>query len=256
MSNRRILRPRRTLIDQHPNDQTSNSINEFKLYLDILPNDILQYMFTNKYLSPELNIMWNYILSLNKAISKIPKVKMTFFYSEEEILLNYCAEKGYIKILQWALHKNMKFSVNVCSEAARGGHLKILKWLRSNRCPWYKDVCSNAAEGGHIEILQWLRSNGCPWNGRTCSGAAGGGHLEILKWARENGCPWDEHVCSSAAIGGHLEVLKWLQSNGAPWDKPHCERIAEGETLDWIKQQNEFLQANVGVSNNETIINE
>ena len=49
--------------------------------------------------------------------------------------MNYCAEKGYEKILQWALHKNMKLTSHLCSIAASGGHLEILKWLRSNGCP-------------------------------------------------------------------------------------------------------------------------
>ena len=81
---------------------------EYKLYLDILPNDILQYMFINEYLSPKLNIMWNNIASLNKAILRIPKNLIADNYnSGEEILMNYCVEKGYMKILQWEIHNNV-----------------------------------------------------------------------------------------------------------------------------------------------------
>ena len=42
-------------------------------YLDIIPNDILHYIIKKEYLSLKLNIMWNEIPSLNKAILKIPK---------------------------------------------------------------------------------------------------------------------------------------------------------------------------------------
>ena len=163
---------------------------QYKSYLDIIPNDILHYMLINEYLSPKLNIMWKYISSLNKAILKIPNNSIKDnCYSDEEILMNYSAEKGYIKILQWAINKNMKLTVNVCCYAAREGHLEVLKWLRSNRCPWNENVCCSAAEGGHIEILKWARENGCPWNEVVCSRAAWEGHIEIIKWARFNGCP-------------------------------------------------------------------
>ena len=158
---------------------------EYKLYLDIIPNDILQYMFIKQYLSPKLNIMWKYIPSLNKAILKIPKNPIKKYYTDEEILMNYSAEKGYKNILQWASHKNMKLTVDVCYYAAREGHLEVLKWLRCNGCSWNEGVCSMAALGGNIEILKWLRENGCPWNKEDCERYAEGETLEWLKQQNE-----------------------------------------------------------------------
>ena len=60
-------------ITQLPENMHSYEKNQHQLlYLDIIPNDILQYMLINEYLSPELNIMWDYLSSLNKAILRIP----------------------------------------------------------------------------------------------------------------------------------------------------------------------------------------
>ena len=58
----------------HPHlfNMNNESQYQYKLYVDIIPNDILQYMFIKQYLSPKLNIMWKNIPSLNKAILKIP----------------------------------------------------------------------------------------------------------------------------------------------------------------------------------------
>ena len=65
-------------------DMNNESQYECKSYLDILPNDILHYMFINEYLSPKLNIMWNNISSLNKEILKIPNnTRKDSFINEE-----------------------------------------------------------------------------------------------------------------------------------------------------------------------------
>ena len=72
----------------------------------------------------------------------------------------------------------------LCGHAADRGDLRLLQWARARGCPWDEGTCSNAAGAGHLEVLKWAREKGCPWHERTCSDAACDGHLRCSWGAR------------------------------------------------------------------------
>ncbi|SHO33500.1 Pseudo ankyrin repeat-like [Cedratvirus A11] len=105
----------------------------------------------------------------------------------EKFICNMAAEKGSLKVLQWARTKGYPWNARTCALAARCGHLEILQWARTNECIWDEEVCASAAEGGHLEILQWLRTNGCPWYNWICVTMANlQGHRHVSDWIKKN----------------------------------------------------------------------
>lgn len=82
-------------------------------------------------------------------------------------LMDICsaaAYGGYIKIIEWAITKNIRPGKLSYELAARNGHFELLKFLHY-KLPSLQYlnsiyVCGYAAKYGHFEILKWAHSKG------------------------------------------------------------------------------------------------
>jgi hypothetical protein len=117
-------------------------------------------------------------------------------------------------VLRWARANGAPCSylARVCEAAAQKGHLRIVQWARRNNVPW-GSTCASAALGGQLAVLRWARRNGAPWDEGTCWFAALCGHTQLLKWARSNGAPWQREACLTCARRGNfVEMEQWILS--------------------------------------------
>jgi hypothetical protein len=118
-----------------------------------------------------------------------------------------CYEAAYhnkINILRYFVEVlEFEYSDIIFDYAAEGGNIKILKYLlkRSScdlsiRAWWSTSTTASAAETGQLKTLKWLRKKLCNWDVSTSYNAVVNNQIETLKWAIENGCPVDEVLFS------------------------------------------------------------
>ena len=101
-------------------------------------------------------------------------------FSYVSYVINFCAARGYLHILQW---------MRMPSE-------------RPSEIPgWSNWTCAVAALNGHLHVLEWLRNPVSPDGKQLPCGP----------------CPWDERVCAAAALNGQVEVLEYLYEAEAPY---------------------------------------
>ena len=117
----------------------------------------------------------------------------------------------------------------VCEYSAAKGSVRLLKWTRENNLAVSAFTCQHAAVCGHLPALQYLHENGCPWDSLTCAFAAGNGHLPALQYSHENGCPWEGNTCWHAAHSKHWECLQYAVDNKCQgWEtyaKEHAKHL-------------------------------
>ena len=123
---------------------------------DNIPREILEFIVG---FLGDVVPLWHVSKYLRFAVSG--KLKVDLLWSKKD----YCgivAEKGYLKLLQWALENGCARNNDICAKSAKGGHLEVLKWARNNGCDWDSKVTYYARVYNHLEILQWAIENGCP----------------------------------------------------------------------------------------------
>ena len=83
----------------------------------------------------------------------------------------------------------------VCDYAAFRGSVRLLKWARENNLAWSTHTCCNAAINGHLPVLQYLHENGCPWDWCTCMYAVHYKRWDCLQYAVDNKCRmWEDYA--------------------------------------------------------------
>jgi hypothetical protein len=120
----------------------------------------------------------------------------------------YCAEYGYVTLLEWA-KPSIPHLVDLPNIAASRGQILILKWLWDQKYDFTTLTSANAA---NLEILQFLKKHGCPWSNLTPLVAAMKGRLDVLQWAVEQKCPWSRDDCLKVSIR-YPHVVEWILKN-------------------------------------------
>ena len=100
--------------------------------------------------------------------------------------------------------KEPVLNVDFSCYCAGKGYLDLLIWAIGNGCPWDEYACTYAAMKGHLEVLKWFRANGSRCNEKAFIAVAGGGHLEVVKWLVDNHRPWVKYTCRNVAISKYL----------------------------------------------------
>jgi hypothetical protein len=77
----------------------------------------------------------------------------------------YCAQHGYLSLLQWAVANGVHMNSRVSCYAAYSGHLEMLQWLIAKGCPLNSSACYYARKNNRVEVLTWLRYNVCVCRG-------------------------------------------------------------------------------------------
>jgi hypothetical protein len=211
-----------------------------------MPNHRRSYMFVkNAILSNRFSIIAYLYFEL--------KLKNVFFNSNLTTLACYV---GNFNILEWMLHKKMKFNYRAYNSAIEAGSIATLNWLKEKRVPigWIELVTVHAIECKQFKLLQWFCSNyrfqlnkwhlisalrtnsiqtalwlleqgGIQWEPQIAAEICDT-NVKLFKWVLDQGCPIDEKVCASAAFHGQLDILKLARERGCPWDVFTCKDAA------------------------------
>jgi hypothetical protein len=159
-------------------------------------------------------------------------LSLNFWFTRDvrKYLLGFCQNKsGYRrnKLDQQIIYHSHTCKLNnetvffekTLEYAAEQGYLKLLDWSRSMGWRWTTGLCESAAEVGRLDILKWLRSHPlgpAPWSESICEAAAQYGHLNVLQWAIENGALCDAYVAYIAVKDDQKDIFYWLMSTSKP----------------------------------------
>lgn len=156
--------------------------------------------------------------------------------SYEQIVCNYAASGGHLKILKYFHAKGFPINRDSMESAAYGGKIDCIAFLREIGHEWNPMAFGTAAEAGQLECIQYLYENDCPPCEWACSAAAKGGHIACLRYLLERNFP-SEGVCSAAAMKGHLDCLRLARENYPPcsWEAKTVQHAARRGCMEILK---------------------
>jgi len=124
-------------------------------------------------------------------------------------------------------HRRRTEGEHLMGVLAEKGDLRLMQWARcGERVAWDEYTTAQAALHGHIHVIQWMCFEADPpvpyakqseapaeyprpgWAGIECTAAAKAGRLDVLDWLRERDFALSSVACHEAALQGHLHVLK------------------------------------------------
>ena len=124
----------------------------------------------------------------------------------------FCAEHGYISLMQWALQYQCPWDYDAAVVAAQNGHIEFLKWATLNtHMSRSSDAITEFVKRDDLDSMEWLISNGYPICQSSSDEAALRGNKKLLKWCMERGAGCGGKTAENAAQGKHYELLKWLR---------------------------------------------
>jgi hypothetical protein len=151
------------------------------------------------------------------------------------------ATRGHLNVLQWLLAKNNDSSANFAGScvylAAKSGAQDVVAWLRPHfPSTWAYDRWVGAAAGGHLDVLQSYQRRPASMIGDAdLHEALKGGHLHTAKFLCDY--PIDSFVTMAhAASSGSIPLVEWLRTRSAPWDAQACARAARNGHLPMVQR--------------------
>ena len=170
------------------------------------------------------------------------KVHQKYNNSNAGCVMNFCAGRGYIQVIQWLRTPILPELPSRTPELPSGTpELPSGTPELSSRTP---ELSSRTPE---------FPEDPCPWGEYTCAFAANNGHLHVLRWIRNpvfpdgsplpgGPCPWGEFSCGYAALNGHVEVLEYLYEAEAPYWISHkvhdnCKEFLDTYGESWASRR-------------------
>jgi hypothetical protein len=158
-------------------------------------------------------------------------------------LVNYCARKGEVECLSYALEKGYNYDEVSCSFAAEEGNLECLRILHENGCPWNENAVKFAAQNGHLDCLKYLceSENSCPWNQSAVYFAVWNGHMDCLEYFHQiepnlvNKFDWGSSLFNAAILADRIDIIEYLNDKGYVWDAFNCETAKLRGRLECLK---------------------
>lgn len=186
---------------------------------------------------------------------------------EEEALVQYAIQNGYISLIEYAMTKGYcNSSSGLVHYAAKAGRLDVVIWLKSHGYVVDKIISIHAAHYGYLELIKWLQENNLllrtyilavnGWDIEETNGsngyeecliddAADANDMELMRYLHALGMKPGPSTRRSAVENGNMEMLVWCCEVGEmeSYDSMTPEAAEGGhfEILKWLKQQGDHV---------------
>jgi hypothetical protein len=102
---------------------------------------------------------------------------------------------------------------------AQRGNLKIMQWAYEKGCKPDKESYEGAAESGRIDIMEWIHSKGVKPSYYLLECASMCGHVQIMRWLKDpqkGNVKWEKakRMLYNAEKEEHKRVVDWLMKEG------------------------------------------